>query len=297
MPKAIKTTFEGHEALEIKTGKARMVIITDCGPRIAFFGKPKGKNLLFWDTENRARGDWKLHGGHRVWVARPGADEAEETYLPDNQPCDIEERNGILMVIGQKDPILKIRKGIGFKIEAPNKIDVGNFIVNESDMLFSCSVWSLTCMSYAKGRTYGIPVGDGSHWDCFKYVMFRQWGGGHTSRFNDPQIKFTEDMLILTPQGKETKRMIEAHRGILAMNAPDQKTTFITKSPYKKGAAYPAGCNTSFYVGPKNFMVELEFMSPETTLKPFEETISMETWVLTDKAIGLDPEKLNEAIR
>ena len=50
--------------------------------------------------------------------------------------------------------------------------------------------------------------------------MFRKWGGGHTSAFNDDQISFTEDMLLVDPKGRETKRMLQAPYGVIAMNAP-----------------------------------------------------------------------------
>jgi hypothetical protein len=51
----------------------------------------------------------------------------------------------------------------------------------------------------------------------------------------------------------------------------------------------------AFYVGPKNFMVELETMGPELTLKTGERAVNCETWTLTDSAVGLrDARKLIE---
>lgn len=283
-----KAKFMSHEALEITTGKIKLVIITDCGPRIAFFGKSAGDNLLFWDDKNLGCGDWKLMGGHRVWAARPGADESEDAYRPDNDSCEVIENKDSVTVKGAKDPVLKVRKGITIKIEKENEVSVDSFILNDGDMLYSASAWALTCTKFEKGRTYGIPLGDGSEWDCFKLVMFRKWGGGHTSSFDDNQIRFTKDMLIVEPGGMETKRMLEAPYGIIAMNAPDQDTTFIKKVDYKRGVNYPLGCNVAFYVGPKNFMIEIETMSPEVTLKRGEEVHSIEEWILSDKAIGFD---------
>ncbi len=72
--------FEGHKAVEIITDHLRLVVVTEFGPRIAFFGKPDGDNLLLWAPGEYMREKWDLAGGHRVWVTRPGADENEDTY-------------------------------------------------------------------------------------------------------------------------------------------------------------------------------------------------------------------------
>ena len=49
----------------------------------------------------------------------------------------------------------------------------------------------------------------------------------------------------------------------------------------------------AFYVGPKNFMVEMETMGPERTLKSGERAVNRETWALADSAVGLkDARKL-----
>jgi hypothetical protein len=287
-----KIVYLGNKAMEIRTKKIRLVVMTSFGPRIAFFGKVKGDNLLFWDNKNRHRAGWKLYGGHRVWPARVGADESEDAYRPDNCECEVISEKNSLVIVGQVDPVLKIQRGLWIEVHKENGLKINNFVKNCGDMLYSCSVWSLTCTNPGQGRRYGIPLGNNSEWDSFNLVMFRKWGGGHTSSFNDRQITFTEDMMIINPQGKETKRMLESHSGIMAMDVPDQDTTFVKKVNYVPDAKYPLGCNMAFYVGPDNFMVEMETMSPEVTLKPGEMYNSPEYWLLTDKSTGLDGKKL-----
>jgi len=281
-----EVSFVDKKAIEIRTDTFKIIIISGCGPRIAFWGRIGGENLLFWDEKDLGRGDWKLMGGHRVWAIRPGADESEEDYRPDNNPCDVQKKGDSITITGGKDPVLQTRRGIRLELADNNRIYVNSFITNVGTMLYSTGVWALTCTNPSPKRTYGIPLGDGSEWDCFKLVMFRKWAG-HTSPLNDPQISFTEDMLILNPQGIETKRMIEVPYGIIAMDAPDQDTTFVKKVDYIREAQYPLGCNIAFYVGPDNFMVEMESMGSEVTLKPGETVNLRETWVLTEKAMGL----------
>ena len=166
-----QTDFEGHKAIELTTKKARLVITTDTGPRIAFFGKSDGENLLFWDKKELGRGDWKLRGGHRVWPAKPGPDESEDSYRPDNGPCKVEEKDGWLYVRGEKDTVTGTRRDIGVKVETDNRLQVDSVIANESEMLYSCSTWALTCTLPRKGTRYGVPLGDGSEWDGFRVVL------------------------------------------------------------------------------------------------------------------------------
>ncbi|MBA3462586.1 MAG: hypothetical protein H0T46_21700 [Deltaproteobacteria bacterium] len=77
--------FQGHAAIELVDAGTRMVLVHDVGPRIAAFGRADSESLLFWDSAGlHSRNDWKLYGGHRLWVTRPDADESEETYAPHN---------------------------------------------------------------------------------------------------------------------------------------------------------------------------------------------------------------------
>lgn len=287
-----ETSVEGKAGLELRTDSLRIGVVTECGPRVAWLSRPKGTNLLFWDRKGIARDDWKLMGGHRVWIARPDADESEDAYRPDNGACDVDVRGATATVTGAADPVLKVRRGLRLTAREDGAVEVEGFLTNVGDMLFSGGVWNLTCTDPAPGRTYGIPLGDGSEWDCFPLIMFRRWGGGHTSAFDDPQISFTPDMMIVRPQGRETKRMLLAPRGILAMHAPDQKTTFVKRVATDRAARLPLGCNAAFYVGTDNIQVEMETMGQQATLKPGETVTCTETWRLTDGAMELTPDKL-----
>jgi hypothetical protein len=288
-----KGSFEGHAVVTLATRALKMCIVTDAGPRIAFFGKPSGRNLLFWDRQGLGHGEWRLMGGHRVWATRPRADESEDGYRPDNGKCSAETRGDSATVISPVDPALNVKRGMTVRIVSENRVEVENFVENQGPMLYSCGAWALTCTLPAEGTAYGIPLGDGSDWDCFNLVLFRTWGGGHTSGFDDDQVSFTPDMLLLRPKGRETKRMLQAQRGIIAMDAPDCDCTFAKRTGYDRSASYPLGCNMAFYVGPKNFMVEMETMGPELALKSGERAVNRESWALTDSAVGLrDARKL-----
>ena len=278
-----RTTFGGLRAVELRTRSLRLVAVVSGGPRLAFLGRPKGDNLLLWEPGRHGRGKWDLMGGHRLWTTRPGADEAEETYVADNAPCRVELDRGGCTLTAAPEPSSATRRGMRLRVPAPDRIEIEHFIRNEGAMLWSGGLWGLTCTVPGEGGRYTIPLGDGSGWDTAGMVVFRRWGGGHgTGGFEDTQFRLTEDALVLEPGGRENKRMIRADPGVIAMHAPRLGLVFAKRAAYAPSlaAGYPMGTNLALYVGPRNFMVEMETMGPAATLKPGEELTHTETWVL-----------------
>ena len=276
-----RVKFGGLAAIELRTARLRLVALTAKGPRLAFWGRPAGDNLLMWAPGKYGRGQWDLMGGHRLWVARPGADEAEETYSPDNRPCEVEVLANGFKVTAPVDPVLLTQRGIIVTALAADRISVEHFVINHSSMLWSGGLWALTCTVPGAGARYWIPLGDGSSWDYATMVTFRTWGGGHGGAgFGDEQFQLTDDALVLTPAGRENKRMLKADPGIIALHDPAQGLVFAKHTPYQPDGHYPLATNLAFYVGPKNFMVEMESMGPYVTLKPQQVLRHTETWVL-----------------
>ena len=195
------------------------------------------------------------------------------------------------MITGPKDPYNNIERGMTVKVHNENIVEVDNFLINSGDMLYSGGVWALTCTVPNKTTRYGIPLGDDNVWDYCKIVMFRNWDG-HTGGYNDDQFTFTEDMMIVHPKGKENKRMIQADRSIIAMHDPSRDILFAKKVQYKREENYPQGCNIAIYIGPDNFMVEMETMGCERTIKPGESLHHKEIWILESAEKGLDTKNL-----
>lgn len=282
--KIIETEFDGFEAIDIQTARAHMIIVTGTGPRIAYLaakkGKQEGRNLLFWDYPRKyQRKDWALLGGHRIWHTRPGADEAEETYMTDSAPCHVRIGKRGVQITASASADALIQKSLTVTVENDDTFRVANKLTNIGEMLWSGGLWALTCTLPGKRTTYGIPLGDGQEWDVFTLVIPKAWGG-HAVKVNDPQISFTEDCLILKPKGQKAKRMIQAPQGWIGMTDADEKISFLVHTPYQRGAQYPLNCNAAFFVGPKNFMVEMEHMAPERTLRPQESIENIQTWAL-----------------
>lgn len=283
-----KTTFEGHQAVELLTDKLRLVAVHDFGPRIAFLGKPGGRNLLLWAPKGKyTYGEWELRGGHRVWIARPMADECEDTYATDNGSCDVVIHDSSVTLTGAENPHNHTRRGVTITLTTDNQVEVDNFCINTGGFLYSGGIWVLTCTVPTPQTRYATPVGDGSQWDTMTMVYFKRWQNHGQVGYNDPQIQMGDDVVLVAPAGKETKRMIQSPSGRLVMSSPEDGLTFAKCADYIPGAQYPMGCNIAYYIGPGNFMVEMETMGPECTLKPGAEMHHKEVWSLLNEAIPL----------
>ncbi|MBN8217336.1 MAG: hypothetical protein J0L75_11890 [Spirochaetes bacterium] len=290
-----KTAFGGADAIELKTEGLHLVATTAFGPRIAHFSRPGGANLLFWDAKGElGRGDWKLRGGHRTWVGRPGADESEETYAPDNGAVEVQLAADGFTLTSARDPATQTRRGFTVRVVAEDRLSIEHFVVNDSDMLYSGFLWALTCSKPSPETRYHIPLGNGGPWDTFTMVHFRKWSTHGQGHFEDDQFAVGKDLLSVTPRGKETKRMLRAERGIFAMEDRGRDALFAKRAPPQKNAPHPLACNLACYVGPDNFMVEMESMGPEAPLGPFERLSWNETWVLRPWAAVPDARGLLE---
>jgi hypothetical protein len=271
-----EVTFAGHRALELTAAGTRMVIVTSVGPRIAWFGRDD--NLLYWDyAGEHGAGDWRLYGGHRLWVTRPGADESAEVQAPDHTPCRIERRSDSVRVIAAATS-LGIERAISVRVEGARWL-VEHSLTNTGSFLWSGGAWSLTCTLPRPDTVYRIPLGGGPPaWDVTTIVIPQRWGGTHTSRLDDPQITFTADAMEIRPDHDESKRMVLAPQGVIEMR--DERGLFRKTTPYDPNGTYPLATNLAVYVGPDRFMVEMESMSPARTLPPAGSLSHLEVWTL-----------------
>ena len=271
--------FEGLGAVECTQGAARLIVVHEIGPRIAWYGPRSGGNLLFWDRERALRrGAWTLFGGHRLWTTRPDADESEESYEPDDRPCRVRIAPSAVTVTAAPD-----RRGLARAIRL--RADARGFaiehrITNVGDMLWAGGLWALTCTVPRPTTAYAIPLGDDSRWDVVTIVTPRRWGGDHTSRVDDPQIELGRDHLRLRPRGVETKRMVRAPRGIVAMSDRRTGVGFVKQARFEPAGAYPLDTNVALYLAPRSTFVEMETMGPMRRLAPGENAVHVERWTL-----------------
>lgn len=287
-------THAGLAAVELTTSALRLVAVHGAGPRLAWFGPAGGDNLLLWDDaqplkyQRTAPGKaWSLRGGHRVWTAGMGADENETTYRPDDAAGTCETAADGFTVTAAHDPETRTRRSIRVRILRDDRLEVVNSIANEGDMLCGLGLWGLTCSKPNASTRYVIPLGDQTDWDTTTITVFRTWAGHGTGSFREEQFELTDDAYVLTPRGRETKRMITSPAGSIAMVDAQRDLTFAIATTYEPHIPYPTHANLAVYVGPDNFMVEMETMGPHVVLKPGQRLDHRQVWTLGKGAIPL----------
>jgi hypothetical protein len=235
---------------------------------------------LYWDRDGeQRRGEWRLYGGHRFWIARVGADESEETYEADNARCEVRQlADGVEVTCTTRARIEKT-----LAIRAGGETDgwtIEHRLRNVGDMLWAGGAWAITATAPRRTTRYTIPLDGGDpSWDVVSIIIPRRWGGGHTASIADPQFTLAGDALEIRTRGREGKRMASAPRGTLVMTDP-ARGTFTKTAPVIIGAPYPYGTNVAAYLAPKSVMVELETMSPALTLLPAHTSSHVEWWSL-----------------
>ena len=288
-------THAGFAAVELTTPALRLVAVHGTGPRIAWLSPSDGDNLLLWDDnqplqyarEPKGKRPWALRGGHRVWTARFGADEDEQTYANDDAPGTCATTADGFTVTGALCDETRSQRSISVRVLRDNRLEVINRIVNRGTMLLGCGLWALTCTKPTAQTRYVVPLGDGSSWDTATITVFRTWAGHGTGSFREDQGELVDDAYVLTPKGRETKRMVQTPAGAIALVDPARNLTFAIHTPWERGAQYPANANISLYVGPQNFMVEMETMGPHAVLKAGETLEHRQEWTLASGAIPL----------
>ena len=271
-----RVQFDGYDAVEISTAAIKAVLVYEVGPRIAFFGKADGPNLLYWDKEGPSRNGWKLLGGHRVWLTRPMADESEDTYQPDNARCSMELNETKVVATAAANSVNQLERGMEVEIISENQLRVRNFVKNVGDLIYSGGVWSPTCIN-PNGKQIIIPLGvDDVSWDLVRIVIPLVFAGNHTS-LEDDQAAFLGNNLVITPKGRTLKRCCCAPKGKVLLKCDGY--TFEKYAPYNKLMRYPfEGCNIACFVGKDNFMAEMESFGGESEIIPGDVIDNVEYW-------------------
>lgn len=272
-------SFDGFDAVELVNSDWRLVLVTGIGPRIAFFGKKDGdKNILYWDKDGAQSGNWKLYGGHRVWVTRPFADESVDTYADDNEPCIVEQGDNWVRATAPMHPFTQLSRGIRVEALEDGAFRVMNFVRNDGPMVYSAGVWSPTCINPA-GKTLRVPLGeDETTWDIVQVVIPHKYAN-NTVRIDDPQVTFEGNDMVIRSQGVLTKRCVKAPKGNASMEWPEENIVFTKHADYVRDGLYPLnGCNVAIFVGQDNWMGELETYGTEGAIRPGETATHSEIW-------------------
>ncbi len=269
-----ETNFSNfRKCIEISCNKKKMIITTELGPRILFFGF-ENENVLFIDENKKiGRGNWKIYGGHRFWVSP----ETEDCYSEDNDSCQLEKTENYVK-ISKLDSKTKLEKTIIISIDNDEFI-LKHILTNKGEMLYHGGIWAITCI-IPEGTIF-FPWTTPGEWKMKKIIYWEKWPGQSTN-IQSKQFVPGNDLFLVKINGEMSKVGTTGYEGFLGVS--NKNYTFIKKYDFIQSAVYPDdNCAIEIYTS-KNFC-ELETLSPMTTLIPGVSLIHTERWKLIDRYI------------
>lgn len=134
--------WKDWDAVECTLDEYELIVGVSAGPRILSFSYKGAKNVLYEDYTNFRVGEWRMYGGHRFTIAP----ENNESYYPDNGPCDV-NITGTSISIAQKQRPNGIRLSITISIsEKKEGFDILHTLENNGSANWVGALWAITCV-------------------------------------------------------------------------------------------------------------------------------------------------------
>ncbi|MEI7844843.1 MAG: hypothetical protein WCK35_03470 [Chloroflexota bacterium] len=267
----------GH-CLSIKNELVELVIPFEFGPRLIRYASIGEKNQFAEFPAHKLdlnRKEWHSYGGHRLWH---GPEVFARTYLPDNDPVKIEQTNNSVLIQQTMEAPTQLQKEIEVRLDPLNThVQVTHRIRNHSLFDIRLALWAVSVMATQGKAILPLPP-RGSHDDNLQaQTSLNLWAYTDMKdtrwNFGPKLITFKQDPSKPNPQ----KIGISRSRGWLAYILADQ--AFIKKSCFIENQAYPDE-NSALEIYADHKCVELETLSPVTTIEPGDYAELVEDWYL-----------------
>lgn len=270
-----KTKFMGWQnCIELKSGKFRIIVTTDIGPRIIGAFLAKSDNLVYVDPETAGntvnKKEWLIYGGHRLWHS---PEEKPRTYIPDNKPVEVKKTKDGTMFSRGTEKETGIRKSFTIKPLGNDRFRIIHKIRNENPWDIEIAAWALTVM--APGGTAVIPQPQGNKTALLPNRYLTIWP---YTNMADKRVTWG-NKYTLVKQDKKAKSAFK-----IGLNCEDNWLAYANKGvalrkrfEHLTDAEYPDnGCSIEVYTN--DFMLEIETLSPLYLLAPEEEIVHIEEW-------------------
>jgi hypothetical protein len=276
LPVAIQVVhFAGFDnCVEFLHQGLRLVVTTEVGPRILFFGFEDGPNMLLVKKEHEGLKDGLYHsyGGHRLWIA---PESRQRTYTPDSFPVEVSEVGdsrtfkSIIDEFGIQKEITITPINDGFRLD--------HCIHNHGPETTELAPWAVTVM--APGglcivpQHPLVPQGDDTLLPVQPVVLWSY------TDMTDPRFTWGKDFIKLrsTDDPNPTKFGTFVSQGVASYA---NFGCIFTKRFSGATGNYPdGGCNFESYTRPG--MLEVESLAPLVTLSPGDASPThSEDWIL-----------------
>jgi hypothetical protein len=271
-------------SLRISNDTVELIVLTDVGPRIIFYGFLGGENQ-FHEIPSHAgqtgAKEYVAYGGQRLWVSP----EVERTYFPDNVACVIQETSeGVRVTAPIEDhlPGTHLQKELEVDLApAGTHVRVSHRITNQDRQATQLAPWAVSMM--APGGRAILPLPPKAPLDMQHLLpvgLFALWS---YTDFGDSRWRLGTKYIQLKQETHPTGRFREQMGGIFNPAGWGaylrEGHLFVKRVAVVEGAHYPDhGCNFELYSDPE--FLELETLGPLVELLPGKTVTHEEEWYL-----------------
>jgi hypothetical protein len=279
MPKVFKFPYGGWEnCYKITNGIVDLVVTTDVGPRVIYYGFCGRENELCEVKEqlgNTGGDEWLIYGGHRLWHS---PEAMPRSYFPDNSPVEIDILKDGVILSQTVETTTGIKKDIKITLDGKSsEVTLTHYMTNKGLWDIELAIWALTVLT--TGGTEIVPQ-TMTDTDLLPNRMLSLWP---YTKLNDPRVTWGEKYILLRQDPKaETpfKFGISNTDGWGAY--ANHGHLFVKKFEHVEGAIYPDYSGSSYETYTRDFMLEMESLSPLYILSPGDTIDHTETWQLFD---------------
>lgn len=290
-----KLNYEGWpNCIRLYNDKVELIVTTDVGPRIVKFGFIGKQNLLYLVPEHRGTSggnDWRIYGGHRLWLA---PEAIPFSYNPDNDKVEFFVDDNYIKLIQTKENITGIIKEMDIALSKDkNELKIVHRLTNANTEKIELSAWPITMFN--TGGTAILPqepFGEGDDFlqPCRSLALWQY------TKMNDPRWVWGEKYIQAKQDAafsSEQKIGITNKQGWMAYYLNGE--VLIKKISFDNSAVYPDyNCNNEVYIS-KNYL-EIETLSPLSTLSPNEKLEHTEYWLLANRVVDGSEASIDDAI-
>jgi hypothetical protein len=267
-------TFLGLDCSSLSNGIANVLVSHSVGPRILTFKFLDGENIFaeLPDTviDCPGTGEYHFYGGHRLWHA---PEEPRRTYLPDDDPVEVVAIENGLRVTQAIESQTSLQKTIEIRVSANSaQATVIHHIANHGLWPVTCAVWAIT-----QFKTGGIAILPQNS-EVSGMLPNRSLALWPYANMADPNVTWGQNYILLEASMERPFKVGFPNlsgwlaywwKGLLFV----KRAAYQAESEYFDfGSSSQCYCNDQF--------LELETLSPVTTIQPGAVASHQESWEL-----------------
>ena len=277
-----KIRFEQFQnCLRLTNNEIEVVISVEFGPRILAYNFVGGDNVLGIHgdkTISTALGDFRIYGGHRLWIA---PENMPNSYTPDNDPVQYfyDEINNSIKLIQPVETISQTQKEMTVSLDKQGSgVNVHHKITNLGDTEIELAAWALTIMR--EGGEVLVPNETYRQYGAETLLPVRNLTVWSYTDFSDPRWRFDREFIHLRVDAERTEPQkigVLNKKGWAKYLVGDFE--FTKTFAYDESKIYP-DMNSNMEIYTAGDFVEIESLAPLCRLKKGESTEHLETWNL-----------------